>query len=91
VNSRRIQFPASFVLSGDTIWGALPGDDLDDADKDDYTQNCVGGAANGTPWENWQAHNKGQNILFSDGHAKWHKGYDANEMTFRYDSMHGWE
>ena len=90
VNNRRIRFPASFVLSGDTVGEALPGDDLDDADKDDYTQNCVGGPTNGTPVENWQAHNKGQNILFDDGHVKWYKGYDANEMTFRYDSMHGW-
>jgi hypothetical protein len=51
----------------------------------------VGGPANGIQWELWQAHSLGQNLLFSDGHAKWYKGYDTNEMTFRYDSMHGWE
>jgi len=33
----------------------------------------------------------GQNILFADGHSKWYKGFDTNEMTFRYDSMRGWE
>ena len=86
VDSKKIQFPTAYVLSGDTQ-DFTP----DDADKDDYTQNCVGGPANGIPWEEWQAHSKGQNLLFADGHAKWYKGYDTNEMTFRYDSMHGWE
>jgi prepilin-type N-terminal cleavage/methylation domain-containing protein/prepilin-type processing-associated H-X9-DG protein len=90
VDSRRISFPAAFVLSGDTI----DNDQYfssDDSDKDDYTQNCVGGETNGTPAVEWQAHGKGQNLLFADGHVKWYKGYDAGEMTFRYDSMHGWE
>jgi len=86
VDSKRILFPSCYVLSGDTL-DFKP----EDADKDDYTQNCVGGPANGTPWEEWQAHNKGQNVLFADGHAKWYKGYDTNDMTFRYDSMSGWE
>lgn len=86
VDSKRIRFPAAYVLSGDTL-------DFEptDADKDDYSQNCVGGFVNGFPWEEWQAHNKGQNILFADGHASWYKGYNTNEMTFRYDSMHGWQ
>jgi prepilin-type N-terminal cleavage/methylation domain-containing protein/prepilin-type processing-associated H-X9-DG protein len=86
VDSKRIKFPSAYVLSGDTL-GFDPGD----ADKDDYSQNCVGGLDNGWPWQDWQAHRKGQNILFADGHSKWFKGYDSNEMTFRYDSMHGWE
>jgi hypothetical protein len=85
VDQRLIQFPSAFVTSGDTI-------DFDptDADKDDYTQNCVGGEVNGVRAMAWQTHKLGQNILFSDSHAKWFKGYDTNEMTFRYDSMHGW-
>jgi len=86
VRSPAIAFPDAYVLSGDTL-------DFDpgDADKDDYTQNCVGGDENGTPFMEWQAHSKGQNILFEEGHVKWYKGYNTNEMTFRYDSMHGWE
>jgi prepilin-type N-terminal cleavage/methylation domain-containing protein/prepilin-type processing-associated H-X9-DG protein len=86
VDTKRIRFTAAQVVCGDTL-DFTPAD----ADKDDYTQNCVGGPANGIPWEDWQAHTKGQNILFADGHAKWYKGYDTNEMTFRYDSMSGWE
>jgi prepilin-type N-terminal cleavage/methylation domain-containing protein/prepilin-type processing-associated H-X9-DG protein len=86
VDSKKIMLPSAFVLSGDTL-DFSP----DDADKDDYSQNCVGGAVNGLPYEDWQAHSKGQNILFADGHARWYKGYDTNEMTFRYDSMHGWQ
>ena len=86
VNGKRILYPSAFVLGGDTV-------DFDplDADKDDYSQNCVGGEPNGTPALDWQTHNRGQNILFADGHAKWFKGYDTNEMTFRYDSIHGWQ
>ena len=86
VDTKRILFPTQLVLSGDTL-------DFEpiDADKDDYTQNCVGGLANGIPYEDWQAHSKGQNVLFADGHAKWYNGYNTNEMTFRYDSMSGWE
>ena len=90
VDSRRIQFPGAFVLSGDTIDN---GRDFnpDDCDKDDYTQNCVGGDDNGTPSVGWQAHSKGQNILFEEGNVKFYKGYNTNEMTFRYDTLHGWE
>jgi prepilin-type N-terminal cleavage/methylation domain-containing protein/prepilin-type processing-associated H-X9-DG protein len=90
VSPKRILFPSAYVLSGDTS-------DSDkyfttnDCDKDDYSQNCVGGGANGLPAVDWEAHSQGQNVLFADGHAKWFNGYKTNEMTFRYDSMHGWE
>ena len=86
VDSRQILYASAYVLSGDTV-DFLP----TDSDKDDYTQNCVGGAVNGTPWTQWQTHYNGQNILFDDGHAKWYRGYDTNEMTFRYESIHGWQ
>ena len=88
LNSKSILFPVAHVVSGDTI-----GTDfyLNDSDKDDFSQNCVGGPANGTPWEEWQVHSLGQNVLFADGHAKWYKGYDTKEMTFRYNVMSGWE
>jgi prepilin-type N-terminal cleavage/methylation domain-containing protein len=88
VNGRAIQFPEAYVLSGDTIGSTFT---LDNADKDDYTYNCVGGDVNGMPSEEWQVHSKGQNILFEEGHVKWYKSYNTNEMTFRYNSMHGWE
>ncbi len=47
LDRRRLQFPSAYILSGDT-GGAGGGDkggtfDPNDADKDDYTQNCVGG------------------------------------------------
>jgi len=95
VQSTAIRLPSAYVLSGDTggIANLTDGGTFDplDADKDDYTQNCVGGPDNGSPFELWQIHSRGQNILFADGHSKWYKGYDAGEMTFRYDSLHGWE
>jgi prepilin-type N-terminal cleavage/methylation domain-containing protein len=95
VSSQRIHFPTTFVLAGDTTSQNLdhsgPFFDPVDADKDDYTQNCVGGDVNGSPAVEWRTHGKGQNLLFDDGHAKWYRGYSSNEMTFRYDSIHGWE
>jgi prepilin-type N-terminal cleavage/methylation domain-containing protein/prepilin-type processing-associated H-X9-DG protein len=98
VNTTPLKFPSEFVLSGDTC--GIPNQTTDedggnfdplDADKDDYSQNCVGGAANGTPYELWQVHSRGQNILFGDGHAKFYQGYNVADMTFRYDSIQGWE
>ena len=95
VNNNAILLPTAFVLSGDTcgIKDVTGGGSFDpqDADKDDYTQNCVGGAANGTPYELWQVHSLGQNILFAEGHVQWYNGYNTNEMTFRYDSLSGWQ
>ena len=95
VRDTRILFPSAYVLSGDTcgIPNVSGGGHFDplDADKDDYTQNCIGGPANGSPFELWQVHSLGQNILFADGHVKWYKDYNPGEMTFRYGSMHGWE
>jgi prepilin-type N-terminal cleavage/methylation domain-containing protein/prepilin-type processing-associated H-X9-DG protein len=98
VKSTSILFPSAQVLSGDTcgIPNQSPGEGLGDsfdpfdADKDDYSQNCVGGPANGTPAELWQVHSTGQNILFADGHVKWYKSYNAAEMTFNYNSMTNW-
>jgi len=88
VDTRQIQFSSAQVLSGDTLWPI--GSELD-ADKDDYSQNCVGGVTNGIPAEGWQVHSGGQNILFTDSHVKWYHAYIPQEMTFRYDSMHGWQ
>ena len=61
-----------------------------DADKDDYSQNCVGGAADDAITEFWRIHSKGQNILFADGHSKWYKGFGLGEMTFAYATMTNW-
>jgi prepilin-type N-terminal cleavage/methylation domain-containing protein/prepilin-type processing-associated H-X9-DG protein len=92
VTRKRIDRPSAFVLSGDT--GGAGGSNLFDpldADKDDYTQNCVGGpTVSGAPWIAWQRHSGGQNILFSDGHVRWYAGYVAKDMTFRYDGLSAW-
>jgi len=92
VKNTSILFPTAYVLSGDTIDNAQYFA-TNDCDKDDYSQDCVGGEADvpANKQVQWQAHTKGQNILFADGHTKWYKGYNAGEMTFRYDSLSGWE
>jgi prepilin-type N-terminal cleavage/methylation domain-containing protein/prepilin-type processing-associated H-X9-DG protein len=95
VDRRLLQYPSAYVLSGDT--GAGGGTDggshFDplDADKDDYTQNCVGGPTpGGDLWMAWQRHDGGQNLLFADGHVQWYTGYVASDMTFRYSTMSAW-
>ncbi|HTV39065.1 MAG TPA: prepilin-type N-terminal cleavage/methylation domain-containing protein [Candidatus Sulfotelmatobacter sp.] len=98
VNATAIRFPAEYVLSGDTCGipnntvGEGPGFTFDpnDADKDDYTQNCVGGPTNGTPYELWQVHLGGQNILFGDGHAQLYNRYVPTDMTFHYTVIASW-
>jgi prepilin-type processing-associated H-X9-DG protein len=83
---------SAFVLGGDTCGiagGNLQFDPLD-ADKDDYSQNCIGGAADEARTEYWQIHVKGQNVMFADGHAKWYKGFNGGEMTFGYNVMTNW-
>jgi len=92
VNSTAILFPSAFVLGGDTA-GTAGGPILFDplnADKDDYTQNCVGGAADDSLTEYWQIHSRGQNVMFADGHSKWYKTFNAGEMTFGYNCMTNW-
>jgi prepilin-type N-terminal cleavage/methylation domain-containing protein/prepilin-type processing-associated H-X9-DG protein len=92
VKSTAILFPSAYVLGGDTAGtaGGLTLFDPLDADKDDYTQNCVGGAAAPSLTEFWQIHSKGQNVMFADGHSKWYKDYNAGEMTFAYATMTNW-
>jgi prepilin-type N-terminal cleavage/methylation domain-containing protein/prepilin-type processing-associated H-X9-DG protein len=94
VKGSSIGFPAAYVLGGDTAGTKTNGAGLAfdplDADKDDYTQNCVGGAASSAITEYYQIHNLGQNIMFADGHSKWYKSYNRGEMTFAYTSMTNW-
>jgi prepilin-type N-terminal cleavage/methylation domain-containing protein/prepilin-type processing-associated H-X9-DG protein len=92
VKSSSILFASAFVLGGDTAGltgGEIIFDPLD-ADKDDYTQNCVGGAADEARTVYWQIHSKGQNVMFADGHSMWYKGFNPGEMTFGYNTMTNW-
>jgi prepilin-type N-terminal cleavage/methylation domain-containing protein/prepilin-type processing-associated H-X9-DG protein len=92
LDRRKLDYPAAYVLSGDT-GGAAGGSLFDplDADKDDYTQNCVGGPTAGSDaWMAWRRHGHGQNLLFADGHVQWYGRYVASDMTFRYDTMSTW-
>jgi prepilin-type N-terminal cleavage/methylation domain-containing protein/prepilin-type processing-associated H-X9-DG protein len=95
VKSAAILFPSAYVLGGDTAGIESDTGTLtfyqDDADKDDYTQNCVGGAADPDITEAWQIHSKGQNIMFADGHTKWYKTYNPSEETFNYTTMTNWD
>jgi prepilin-type processing-associated H-X9-DG protein len=90
---RGITQASAFVLAGDTfssVASNLTTFASFDCDKDDYSQNCVGGPLNGSPWKEWRRHSGGQNILFTDGHVQWFAQYVPTLMTFRYDGLYAW-
>ena len=92
VSRKQLVFTEQYVLSGDTGGDMAGGAQFypDDADKDDYSQNCVGGQTGGGAAMAWRRHASGQNILFADNRVKWYSGYVSNDMTFRYDSISAW-
>ena len=95
IERQSIQFASAYILSGDTSSDpdASAGNPFDyrDCDKDDYTQNCVGGPSGGAPYAPWHIHRRGQNILFADGHVAWFDEFDHDRMTCRYDEMQEWD
>ncbi len=94
VSADLIRNTSAFVVGGDLNRNF----NLDDADKDDFTQNCVGlpdvdplnpdpvGA--GSYWTPQHAGNL--NLLFADGHVERFAQYDPKAMTFDYDDMTPW-
>ena len=87
VNGAAIKFSGAFVLSGDTIDSGqyfAP----EDSDKDDYSQNCVGGDDNGMPAVEWQAHAKGQNTPFRGRPREILQGlqHERNDFPLRLDA-----
>jgi prepilin-type N-terminal cleavage/methylation domain-containing protein/prepilin-type processing-associated H-X9-DG protein len=94
VKGSAIRFPSAQVLGGDTVGTMVGGTgwqfDPLDSDKDDYTANCVGGAANDDQTQYWKIHSRGQNVMFADGHSHWYKSYAPGEMTFAYNTLTNW-
>ncbi|MEO0966472.1 MAG: prepilin-type N-terminal cleavage/methylation domain-containing protein [Planctomycetota bacterium] len=86
-----IKFTSAFVIGGDLNRVFAE----EDADKDDYTQNCLGLTGlerNGLGY--WEPHHDGAlNVLFADGHDARFKSYLGNEskMTFAFDSLSPWD
>jgi prepilin-type N-terminal cleavage/methylation domain-containing protein len=86
----RMQFPEAYVLAGDTFSSPISDLFANDCDKDDYSENLVGGPANGSPFGEWRRHGRTQNLLFAAGHAGTFTGYQPAAMTFRYDAIAPW-
>lgn len=82
-----IQFPSLFVTSGDADSSIFA---VDDADKDDYSNNLMGSGINGTTKYDSKRHLGGQNILFADGHVKKIVNFNQQGFTFRYDTVSAW-
>lgn len=92
VRSDRVLKASAYIVGGDLNRHYF---DLHDADKDDYTQNCVGlegldmTTGGDTYWE--PQHDGGLNLLFADGHAARFSEYLPEQMTFAYDRMAPWQ
>ena len=86
----RIRYPWAFVLSGDLTYKLM---DLFpfDADKDDYTQDCLAFKENENGLHRKPHHEGGLNALFADGHVRYFREFDPERMTFRYDTMSDWQ
>jgi len=78
LNLRRVQYPAQYILSGDTNYKFEP----DDADPDNYSQDTLFST-------NSPVHDGRVNVLFADTHVKSYKKFDAGEMTFSLDILGG--
>ena len=86
LSRRYVRYTSAHVVSGDYNYNNfLP----EDADPDDYTQNCVEFTL--PSGNHWTPHHKGSlNVLFADGHAMAMSEFKPELMTFRYDSMSAW-
>ncbi|MEM7627211.1 MAG: type II secretion system protein [Planctomycetota bacterium] len=81
VEGRMIRFPSAFVAVGDNQLATFASVD---ADKDNYTFQCVFG----TGPAYWEPHHRGTiNLLFADAHVARFSGFEADSMTFRYSEM----
>ncbi len=82
-----IEYPSLFVVGGDTDSKIFA---VDDADKDDYSNNLMGFGVNGGTAYDSRRHLGGQNILFADSHVKKIVNFNPQGYTFRYDTISGW-
>jgi prepilin-type N-terminal cleavage/methylation domain-containing protein/prepilin-type processing-associated H-X9-DG protein len=67
-----ISSPATYILGGDITAGFL----VDDADKDDYTQNPFATAS--------RVHGDQVNLLYTDGHVSAATSFDPQTMSTHY-------
>jgi prepilin-type N-terminal cleavage/methylation domain-containing protein/prepilin-type processing-associated H-X9-DG protein len=80
-NRKEIQLPERYILVADSTKTFKKSD----TDKDNYTQDCL------FAWhENRQRakryHCGVVNVLFADGHVKSYSTFNANDMTYSYDT-----
>ena len=76
LNLRRIQYPAQYLLSGDTNYKFDP----TDADPDNYSQDTLFSTKS-------PVHDSRVNVLFADLHVKSYQKFDTNEMTYSFDNL----
>lgn len=81
VELAQIRNTSAFVAIGDNQLSTFA---AVDADKDNYTFQCVFG----TGPQYWEPHHRGSmNLLFADGHIAGFQDFDPDLMTFRYQTM----
>jgi prepilin-type processing-associated H-X9-DG protein/prepilin-type N-terminal cleavage/methylation domain-containing protein len=81
VSRKAIQLPAQYIMAGDSTFFEW---DLADADKDNYSQDCLFTSAQDR--QNIVRYHSGRvNVLFADGHVKSFNEFTDGEMTYAYD------
>ncbi|MEM6333986.1 MAG: prepilin-type N-terminal cleavage/methylation domain-containing protein [Planctomycetota bacterium] len=90
VQRDRYQQASAAVLGGDNnIRFDNEAAGIYDADKDDYTQECLvfqgSYGSGGSAWE--PQHNGALNVIFVDGHIEPVTEFDPSKMTYRYNGL----
>jgi len=86
VDRQKVRFPSAFVVAGDNNYSPFEDfDQLQDADKDDYTFMTQVFSRDDTHW--FPQHDGMLNTAFADGHVAVFDKFDIDRMTYRYGSM----
>jgi prepilin-type N-terminal cleavage/methylation domain-containing protein/prepilin-type processing-associated H-X9-DG protein len=86
INRKYIRYTSFLVTSGDYNYDNF---NADDADPDDYTQNCIEFEYQFA--SNWKPHHQSSlNVLFADAHVATLSEFKPGEVTFRYATMEPW-
>ncbi|MEO0588026.1 MAG: prepilin-type N-terminal cleavage/methylation domain-containing protein [Planctomycetota bacterium] len=93
VQRDRFNQPSAAILGGDNnIRFDDEASGIYDADKDDYTQECLvfprEGQTYGSGGNAWEPqHNGALNVIFVDSHIESVKEFNPDRMTYRYDGL----
>jgi prepilin-type N-terminal cleavage/methylation domain-containing protein/prepilin-type processing-associated H-X9-DG protein len=78
LDTKLIQLPSAYILSGDSNWHFHP----DDADQDNFVEDTLFGTDGRGGIRPPPVHNRRLNVLFADDHVKNYRDFAPAEMTY---------